>query len=214
MTRILLVDDQQLFVESLATVLENLDENFEIVGIAGNGEEALVMLEDIQPDIILMDVRMPVMDGVKATRLIKVRYPKLPILMLTTFEDDEYVREALTYGAAGYLLKNIPPSELVASIRAALSGAVLIDPRVVQKLVQKSVQDTVVMDVPEWVDSLSRKEKQILGLIVHGQNNTEIADTVHIAEQTVRNYVSKIYEKLGVRDRTHAIQMARKSGLF
>jgi DNA-binding NarL/FixJ family response regulator len=214
-TRILLVDDQQLFLESLATVLENIEDDFEVIGMASDGEQAMELLESLQPDIVLMDVRMPVMDGVKACRLIKLRNPGLPILMLTTFEDDEYVREALTHGAAGYLLKNIPPQELVASIKAALSGAVLIDPRVISKLMHNSAAaDSGEQTYPDWLDSLSRKEKQILGLIVHGHTNSEIADTVHVAEQTVRNYVSRIYEKLDVRNRVQAIQVARKSGLF
>ncbi len=215
MTRILLVDDQQLFLESLATVLENIEDDFEVIGMASDGEQAMELLETLQPDIVLMDVRMPVMDGVKACRLIKIRNPGLPILMLTTFEDDEYVREALTHGAAGYLLKNIPPQELVASIKAALSGAVLIDPRVISKLMHNSTATpSGEPEYPDWLDSLSRKEKQILGLIVHGHTNSEISDTVHVAEQTVRNYVSRIYEKLDVRNRVEAIQMARKSGLF
>lgn len=214
MTQILLVDDQQLFIESLASVLENIDEQFSICGIASNGEEAIALLEECFPDIILMDVRMPVMDGVKATRLIKTRFPQLPILMLTTFEDDQYVREALSHGATGYLLKHISPQELSVSIKAALSGAVLIDPRILPKLVQKFQNPREEESYPDWLDLLSRKEKQVLGLIVRGHTNSEIAEIAHIAEQTVRNYVSKIYEKLEVRDRVQAIQLARKSGFF
>jgi len=168
-----------------------------------------------------MDVRMPEMDGVAATRIIHGRSPEIPILMLTTFEDDDYVREALSCGAKGYLLKNIPTGQLVASIRAVLSGAMLLDPRVLGALVGKGKQgvsaeqgDAPAIAKPQWFDRLSRKEKQILGLMVEGFHNDEIAVKLFMAPQTVRNYISRIYDKTGAEDRVQAIRIARTSGLF
>ncbi len=157
---------------------------------------------------------MPVMDGVSATRVIKAKFPALKILMLTTFEDDEYVREALRYGVSGYLLKSIPTSELLASLRAALSGALQLDPRVVQALVGQAGADDRSAAVPPWFDSLTRKERQVLGLMVGGALNDEIAEKVCMAPQTVRNYISRIYDKLGTSDRLAAVRLARGSGLF
>lgn len=222
MIKILIVDDQRLFAESLRTVLEGTQPDFKVSAIAENGNEALAAVSDHHPDIILMDVRMPVMDGVAATRLIHSRWPDLPILMLTTFEDDEYVREALTCGAKGYLLKNIPSHELVASIRAVLSGAMLLDPRVIGALVGKGRPGSKeqlqtpgnTTEQPDWFDALSRKERQILGLMVEGFHNDEIAEKLCMASQTVRNYISRIYDKTGTKDRIQAIRLARASGLF
>jgi len=215
MIRILIVDDQILFSESLKTVLDAAGEGYKICGLAENGREAVEAVDELKPDLVLMDVRMPVMDGVAATRILKAKLPGLKILMLTTFEDDEYVREALRYGVSGYLLKSIPTAELLASLRAALTGALQLDPRVVQALVGQA-QDTSPSheNLPAWFDELTRKEKQVLGLMVGGFHNDEIAERVCMAPQTVRNYISRIYDKLGTADRVAAVRMARGSGLF
>ncbi len=221
MTNILIVDDQRLFAESLKTVLEGTQADFTVCAIAENGAEAIAAVSEHKPSIILMDVRMPEMDGVAATRIIHGRSPEIPIIMLTTFEDDEYVREALSHGAKGYLLKNIPSSQLIASIRAVLSGAMLLDPRVLGALVAKGKAgagqepgEGQPSAKPQWFDLLSRKEKQILGLMVEGFHNDEIADKLFIAAQTVRNYISRIYDKTGAEDRVQAIRIARSSGEF
>jgi DNA-binding NarL/FixJ family response regulator len=224
--RILIVDDQRLFAESLRTVLESMDSDFTVVGLAENGEAALAVVDELTPSIVLMDVRMPKLDGVEATKQLHFRRPELPILMLTTFEDEEYVRHALQYGASGYMLKSISPAELVSCIHAVLNGAVSIDPRVLASLIKPqstppgdagqgsgSAPDGVKAD-EGWTDSLNRKEKQILGLMVQGFNNKEIAVRLFMAEQTVRNYVSRLYEKIGVADRGKAIRRARETGLF
>jgi DNA-binding NarL/FixJ family response regulator len=181
--------------------------------LAENGREAVDAVEELRPDLVLMDVRMPVMDGVAATRILKSKNPNLKILMLTTFEDDEYVREALRYGVSGYLLKSIPTTELLASLRAALTGALQLDPRVIQALVGQSA-DATAEAPPSWFDELTRKEKQVLGLMVGGFHNDEIAERVCMAPQTVRNYISRIYDKLGTADRVAAVRMARSTGLF
>jgi DNA-binding NarL/FixJ family response regulator len=214
MTRILIVDDQILFAESLKAVLEAAGDDYKICGLAENGREAVDAVDELKPDLVLMDVRMPVMDGVAATRILKAKHPGLKILMLTTFEDDEYVREALRYGVSGYLLKSIPTVELLASLRAALSGALQLDPRVVQALVGQA-GDTPAADAPPpWFDELTRKERQVLGLMVGGFHNDEIAERVCMAPQTVRNYISRIYDKVGTADRVAVVRLARSTGLF
>ena len=214
--RIVLVDDQLLFVESIKAVLENITEDFKVVGMAANGIEAIECAQQFKPDVILMDVRMPEMDGVEATRIIHDKFPYIHIMVLTTFEDDEYVREALKHGAAGYLLKNIPPVELISSIRAMLDGAVLIHPSIAKSLANKAYRDSDISKIESlekeypWINHLNRREKEILLLMSEGLNNQEISDKACIAEQTVRNYVSKIYNKIGISERSKAIQIARK----
>jgi DNA-binding NarL/FixJ family response regulator len=218
---VLLVDDQTLFVESLRTVLETRAKDFSVIGIAGDGEEALALTAKLSPDVILMDVRMPKMNGVEATKRIKEEFPATRILMLTTFDDDEYVIEALQHGAVGYLLKDMPPLELITAVRAVYEGGVLISPRVATKIVEKLVQTTdpviafaeEASQEPEWVKDLNSREKEILKLIAKGMDNEEIAHSLHIAKQTVKNYVSMIYCKLGVRDRVQASLAAIKAGL-
>jgi DNA-binding NarL/FixJ family response regulator len=215
--KVLIVDDQKLFAESLKTMLEGTQDDFSVCAIAEDGSQAVLAVADHMPSIVLMDVRMPVMDGMAASRIIHSRYPNIPILMLTTFEDDEYVRAALGSGIKGYLLKNIPSQELIASIRAVLSGALLLDPRLIGALVGRS-RDEVSPRPPashaEWFDVLSRRERQILGLMIEGYHNDEIAQKLYVAPQTVRNYISRIYGKTVTENRVQVIRMARASGLF
>ncbi len=210
--RVLLVDDQVLFIESLKTVIQHSADDIRVVGIARNGEEAVRGVEEHSPDIVVMDVRMPVMDGVKATAEILARRPAVRIIMLTTFEDDEYVKDALELGAAGYLLKDIPPEELVSAIRAVHGGAVLIAPKVARTLIKKAYPSAEQKArEPEWMLQLSRREREILARVADGRSNKEIAAELFIAEQTVRNHVSVIYDKMGVSDRLQAIRMVRES---
>ncbi len=214
---IALVDDQRLFLESLRAILENVDENLHVVGIAQDGTEAVAMAAQTAPDLILMDVRMPRLDGVEATRRIKAQFPRIKIVMLTTFEDDQYVHAAMRHGASGYLLKSISTEELLTAIRAVQAGVVTIDPHVVLQLMgEQDRQDTPYesRQPPEWLDRLTRKERRILSLMIEGYHNREIAGQVHVADQTVRNYISQIYDKIGVSDRVTAIRIARESGYF
>jgi DNA-binding NarL/FixJ family response regulator len=216
-TRVLLVDDQVLFVESLRTVLETRATDFEVVGVALSGREAIRLVVEKQPDIILMDVRMPDMDGVEATKIIHEAYPDIHVLMLTTFDDDVYVVEALNHGAAGYLLKDIPPEELIVSLRAVCSGSVIISPQVANKVLRTREGDTAPeegetrpapsADNP-FLRFLSRREVEILRLIGEGADNTLIARKLSIAEQTVKNHVSVIYSKLHVHNRMQAMKLA------
>ncbi len=216
-TRVLLADDQVLFVESLRTVLETRATDFEVVGVALSGREAIRLVVEKQPDIILMDVRMPDMDGVEATKIIHEAYPDIHVLMLTTFDDDVYVVEALNHGAAGYLLKDIPPEELIVSLRAVCSGSVIISPQVANKVLRAREGDTAPdegetrpapsADNP-FLRFLSRREVEILRLIGEGADNTLIARKLSIAEQTVKNHVSVIYSKLHVHNRMQAMKLA------
>jgi DNA-binding NarL/FixJ family response regulator len=216
--RVLLVDDQVLFVESLRTVLETRATDFEVVGVALSGREAIQLVIEKQPDIILMDVRMPDMDGVEATKIIHDAYPDIHILMLTTFDDDVYVSEALNHGAAGYMLKDIPPGELIVSLRAVCSGSIIISPQVANKVLrnregeapQEEGADTRTPASAEssFLKFLSRREIEILRLIGEGADNTLIAKKLAIAEQTVKNHVSVIYSKLHVHNRMQAMKLA------
>ncbi len=219
--RVLLVDDQILFVESLKTVLETLVKDIEVVGIAHDGWEAINRAEDKRPQIILMDVRMPGMDGVEATRIIHGRFPEIHIIMLTTFDDDVYVEQALYHGAEGYLLKDSLPAELIASIRAIAHGAYLIAPGVAKKLIDRVYETAEITadyeeggkDLPYWFLSLSKREKEVLSLIVRGFSNQEMSEKLFLARQTVKNYVSTIYSKLCAKDRTEIKQMVAKARL-
>ena len=213
--KVVLADDQFLFLESMRAILENVSERIEVVGVAENGREVLEVVSRTNPDLVLMDVRMPELDGVEATRRLHAMYPALKVVMLTTFEDDEYVLSAMRYGAAGYLLKSISTRELVTAIRAVEEGVVTIDPAVLTRLMSHTIDDEGGrLAPPQWYDALSRKERQILALIVEGYHNREIAARVHVADQTVRNYISRIYSLLGVDTRVAATRVARQSGMF
>ncbi len=213
--RVIIADDQKLFLESLATFLRNYADDIEVVGKARDGAEAVEAARALRPDVILMDVHMPVMDGVAATGRILAELPATKILILSTYDEDEYVRKALGLGAAGYLLKDISPTELIASIRAIKSGAMQISPHVVGKLmrsildVEPARQGRGEGDI-EGFETLTRREREVFSLIATGCDNAQIAESLHLAEHTVRNQVSMIYSKLGVQDRFQIIQMANR----
>lgn len=212
-TKIILVDDQILFVESLRTVIEIRAPDISVIAIAHNGEEAVKLVEKYKPQIVLMDVRMPVLDGVEATRIIHEKFPQVHVIMLTTFDDDTYVKKALSYGAVGYLLKDMAPSELIASLRAIKKGPVMISPSIVSKILEHAYEEGYKKNSIErdkFLKTLSCREREILDLIAKGYNNKEIALELSIAEQTVKNHVSIIYDKLGVRDRVQAVQYVIK----
>jgi DNA-binding NarL/FixJ family response regulator len=210
---LILVDDQYLFLESLKIVIESITTDMEVTATAENGEEAIACLENLTTgsvpaiDAVLMDVRMPVMDGVTASKIIHEKYPSVFIIMLTTFEDDEFVCDAMRNGATGYLLKNIAPEMLVSAVRAVCDGSVIMDPNVAGSLMQSilAVRETgkrvTGKNLPDWFYELSSKERLIIKHILLGKSNKEIAADVHIGEQTVRNYISNIYSKLDVPDR-------------
>ncbi len=213
--RLLIVDDQILFLESLSTFLRNYAGDIDVVGLARSGAEALEKAAALHPEIVLMDVHMPVMDGVEVTRRLLESQPKIRILILSTYDEDENVRKALTIGAAGYLLKDISPTELIASIRALKSGAVQISPQIIAKLMKSAITEdfTPVREMGErleWFKSLTQREREVFTLIATGYDNAQIGQELHMAEHTVRNHVSTIYTKLGVQDRFQIIQLANK----
>jgi len=222
MIRVLLADDQVLFAETLKTVIEMRAEDIEIVGLAYNGREAVEAAGRLNPDIILMDVRMPVMDGVQAAIRIHRKHPEIRIMMLTTFDDDAYVHDALAGGAVGYLLKNMPSADLMNSIRAVNNGTMQISPAVAAQLVRPRENqmpeeaERLAEEEPEQtynIEVLSRREREILYLMSRGYDNPHIASKLFIADQTVKNHISRIYHKLNIHDRMSAMKAARNSEL-
>jgi DNA-binding NarL/FixJ family response regulator len=210
--RVLLVDDQKLFVESLRYVLESRAPDIEVIGIASDGAEAVEAARRHHPDIILMDVRMPGMDGVQATRVIHEQHPEIRILMLSTFQDDGYVRQAIDYGAIGYLIKNLAPAEVIKSVRAVRSGIMQIDPSVAKALLARgAAKEAVEPQVPP--EPLTRREREVLRLILKSYDNREIASYLNVGEQTARNYVHNLYSKLGVSSRMQLIRVLREAGI-
>lgn len=211
--RILLVDDQVLFVESLKSVIRQRAPDMEVVAVGHNGHDAVELSRKHKPDIVLLDVRMPGMGGVAAVRAIHAENPDIRIVMLTTYDDDEYVTHAIENGAIGYLLKDMPPEDLFSAIRAVKAGAFLMPGDIAQKLLSPQtgsvyhggVEETA---LPEWYYDLSQKERRILRLLAERYSNKEIASAVHLAEQTVKNYLSAIYDKIGVDSRSEAVRIA------
>lgn len=202
--RALIADDQRLFAESLQYVLKGISDAVDIIAIAEDGAEAVELAMKHRPDLILMDVRMPGMDGVEATRRIREQLPDTKIVILTTFDDDEYVHYALKYGAVGYLLKNIRPDDLVVSMRAVMAGASLFDPEITSRIVAD--EDSDASEIEEIIEHLSRRERDVLGLVMEMMNNRQISDALGISEHSVRNYISSLYNAFDVRDRMVLIQ--------
>jgi DNA-binding NarL/FixJ family response regulator len=213
--RILLVDDQRLMREGLRILLE-LEPGLEIVGEAGDGQAGLDAYEALQPDVVLMDVRMPGMDGVEATWRLRERWPDARVVILTTFDDDEYVFEGLRAGAMGYLLKDVSGHDLAEAVRTVAAGGVLIEPSVARKVVAEFARVAPPARAADagLAEPLTEREREILELLALGLNNREIADRLSLAPGTVKNYVTTILQKLGVRDRTQAAIRARELGLI
>jgi DNA-binding NarL/FixJ family response regulator len=214
--RVLLVDDQALFREGLETLL-SVHKDIEVVGQASNGQEAVEVALQVHPDVVLMDVRMPNLNGVRATRRLKKALPQCRVIVLTTFDDDEYVFDALRAGAVGYLLKDVPSARLVEAIRATARGESILEPSVAAKVIAEFTRVANLVpsaQMEQLVEPLSERELEILGLIARGASNREIADQLFIAEGTVKNHVTHILGKLGVRDRTQAALKARELGLL
>lgn len=212
---ILLVDDQALFREALRTLL-SIQPDLEIVGEAANGEEAIRLAADLCPAVVLMDLQMPVLDGVAATRRLRSSQPDCRVIALTTFDDNEYVFEGLRAGAVGYLLKDAPSEKLVEAIRAAARGESFLQPSVAAKVI---AEFTRLADKPPHrpqplVDPLSGRELEVLALVANGASNKEIAAALFIAEGTVKNHLTNILGKLAVRDRTQAALKAKELGVI
>lgn len=210
--RILLVDDQALFREGVRTLLA-MESNIEIVGEAANGVEAVDTARTTRPDLALMDLRMPVMGGVEATRRVRDACPKCRVLVLTTFQEDEEIFDALRAGACGYLLKDTPSEKLVEAIHAAVRGESVIEPSVAAKVVAEFARLSSPGALASGSPQLSPREHDVLRQVARGRTNKEIAGALHVTEGTVKNHLTNIFSRLGVLDRTQAALKARELGI-
>lgn len=208
MIKILIVEDQELIRQSLEIILSS-QPGLSVIGLAGNGNEAVEMAGALSPDVILLDIRMPGMDGVSACRIIKEKYPGIKIIVLTTFDDDEYVFDAIKYGANGYLLKGTSVDELANAIRTVYNNGTLINPAIASKLVgffSKTAKGDIPIPRQEpSLTELNQRENDIVKQVCKGYSNKEIAHTLFLSEGTVRNSISTILAKLNLRDRTQLV---------
>jgi len=209
--KILLCDDQAVIRDGLEMLL-NLEKDFQVIGAAQDGAEAVELAAQKQPDLILMDLKMPIMNGIEATREIHTKFPNIKILVLTTYDDDEWVFDAIRAGAAGYLLKDTPRQKIVEAIRGTVEGKSFLDPAIAGKLLNQ-VASKQTQPASILTGKLTERELDVLRLIAKGINNSDIAVQLHLSEGTVRNHVSAILEKLGVSDRTQAAVIAIQHGL-
>ena len=209
--RVLVADDQALFREALTTLLE-VQAGIEVVGEAANGEEAVRSSAELRPDVVLMDLRMPVLDGIAATARLRAEQPAVRVLALTTFDDDEDVFAALRAGAVGYLLKDVTSARLVEALVAAERGETVLQPSVAAKVVARVAR--LPQDAPPTEHPLSDREIDVVRLLAEGRSNREIAGALFLAEGTVKNLVTNVLSKLEVRDRTQAALRARDLGLL
>lgn len=211
MIRVLICDDQVIVCEGLRAILRT-SSSINVVGVAHDGHEALEKIPDTNPDVVLMDLKMPGMNGVRATQLIGDKYPHVRVLVLTTYDADQWVFDAIRSGASGYLLKDTPRAGLIDAIKGTAAGKTHVSPEVAGKLFTHIAKNTVHQDT-SIADHLSQREKQVLRLLARGLPNAEIARRLHLSEGTVRNYVSAIFSKLNVSDRTQAAVLALRHGL-
>ncbi len=207
MIRVLLCDDQKILRDGLRALLQSAE--ISVIGDASNGREAVEMALSLKPDVILMDIRMPELDGVEATRQIKQILPKTVIIVLTTFDDDEYIIKAMTYGASGYLLKDIDSTRLIQAIRDGMDGNIILPGRIAAKIT--SHLSGIGTSTPQ-ADDFTEREIKIIRLLTAGRSNAEIAEALFLTTGTVKNYISQIYQKLGVSDRANAVIALKKIG--
>jgi len=209
-TRVLLVDDEELVRTGLRMILD-AEPDLTVVGDAGDGVEALARLRELAPDVVLMDIRMPRMDGLEATRRM-VTQSDAKVVVLTTFDLDEHVYAALAAGASGFLLKDAPASQLVHAIRVAAAGDALLAPSVTRRLIARFAENRTLAR-PELPADLTPRETEVLALLAEGLSNTEIAERLVVGDATVKTHVARVLAKLGVRDRVQAVVLAYRSGL-
>ena len=209
--KVIICDDQATVRDGLVMLLK-LEPDIEVVGTSGDGAEAVDMVGDNKPDLILMDLKMPVMNGVEATRQIRAKHPEVKILVLTTYADDEWVFDAIQAGASGYLLKDTPREELIKAVRGTVTGKTYVDPSVAGKVLDQ-VSSHQTQPATLITSKLTEREIEVLSLIARGLSNADIADRLFLSDGTVRNHVSSILAKLGVSDRTQAAVIAIQHGL-
>lgn len=206
--KVIIADDQSIIRSGLKLILE-MEDDIEVLGLASNGNEAFDLAGELKPDVLLMDIRMPICDGVTATKKIVQKYPSVKIIILTTFLEDEYIFEALKYGAKGYLLKDVESDKLAESIRAVVCGGVLIHPKVAEKIVTGLKRPLYHENLP----SLTAREVEVVNLIRKGRTNKEIANILFISEGTVKNHITNILGKLCLRDRTQVAIYAGENNI-
>lgn len=211
MIKVLIADDQEIVCEGLKRILQS-DSEIKVIGIAHNGQQALDLIHHQTPDLVLMDLQMPIMNGVQAIRQLRKTHPDLPVLVLTTYMDNKWLFDAIRAGATGYLLKDRPRQELLEAIKGTVSGEAYLDPSVAKKVMDQ------VAAAPEPIKDdvgieISQRERDILTLLVEGLSNAEIAQRLYLSEGTVRNYLSSLFVKLDVSDRTQAVVVALRRGL-
>jgi DNA-binding NarL/FixJ family response regulator len=214
---VLLADDQPLLRRGFRMILEAQD-GLTVAGEAGDGAEAVDLARRCQPDVVLMDIRMPGTDGIEATRLITASEPGVRVLVLTTFDVDEYAFGALRAGASGFLLKDVRPGELVAAVRTVASGDAVVSPRVTRRLLEEYAPVLPVSDAQQAsryprLSALTERERKVLAAVAQGLSNTEIAAALYVSETTVKSHVGRILAKLGLRDRVQIVVLAYESGL-
>ena len=212
--KVLVVDDQALLRTAFASLI-NAEDDLEVIGNAADGRQAVELASSLAPDVVVMDVRMPGMDGIDATRLITAeRNAATRVLILTTFDLDEYVFEALRAGASGFALKSRPLEELLTAIRTVATGEALLAPSVTRRLIAHFTQaERAPRRPPRGLDELTERERQVLALVARGLSNAELAETLHVSLPTAKTHVSRILAKLGARDRTQLVVLAYESGL-
>ena len=210
--RVVIADDQSLVRTGFSAILSH-EPDIEVVGEAGTGQEAVEQARLHHPDVVLMDVRMPVMDGLEATRELTARDSRTRVLILTTFDLDEYVYTALRSGASGFLLKDAPADQLLTAIRVVAAGDALIAPSITRRLIAEFAQRPRPTDRPEQLEPLTSREREVLGLLARGMSNSEIAAALFLGEATVKTHVARVLSKLGLRDRVQAVVLAYESGL-
>lgn len=211
MIKVLICDDQDLVCEGLRAILST-DPELEVAGVAFDGAQAVEMIDQLHPDLVLMDLKMPIMNGIQATLQIRERHPEVKVLVLTTFSDDQWVFDAIRSGAAGYLLKDTPREVIIAAIKDTVAGKTHVDPGVAGKLFARVAQRAAPPD-SSVINTLNERELDVLRLLAKGVSNADIAARLHLSEGTVRNYVSSIFSKLEVSDRTQAAVIAIRYGL-
>ena len=212
MIRVLICDDQWIVCEGLEAILD-ADPDLEVVGTAHDGAQALELIPETRPDVVLMDLKMPLMNGVQATQKIREQYPEIKVLVLTTYGADEWVFDAIRSGAAGYLLKGTPRSELIDAVKGTAAGDTHVDPAVAGKLFACIARHPTPPQDTTLVNALSDRELDVLRLLARGMSNAEIAEQLYLSQGTVRNYVSAILTKLDLADRTQAALLALRHGL-
>jgi DNA-binding NarL/FixJ family response regulator len=211
--KVLVVDDEVLLRAAFSSLIE-AEDDLEVVGAAANGQQAAELADKLMPDVVVMDVRMPVLDGIEATRRITRDRPGSRVLILTTFDLDEYVFEALRAGASGFALKSRPPEELLSGIRTVAAGEALLAPNVTRRLIAHFTGRTTATARTPWgLDELTEREREVLALVARGLSNAELAEALHVSLPTAKTHVSRILTKLGARDRTQLVILAYESGI-